>query len=535
MMEPTNEGEPSSFHVDDEFVNAYIPSTPTYESPSSNPFVISDENDNSSNTTTSPSTVPSTLVHNYPEHVNAYSPHQSISSPIMKEEETETIMKSDNADIPLRSSHSIDKGQDWLEILVTDPEKVGDGMSSHIGYRINTKTTLPSFKNPEVTVMRRYNDFLWLYDQLHENRGVIIPPLPEKGIISRFSTEFIEYRRKELEKFLNRVARHPRLYLSSSFRVFLEADDDAFALAKTQSKKTGKPETAVEEDNGESVTISPAAEKRKGGGGFSSFFGGFSTSSNKEVDQWFDARKAYLAQLEAQLNNLMKFTVSLIKKRRELAQAQAEFAGAAALVGHTEADTDSASSGVFMRLQQIADTRHDLDDDMAAKEETYFQDALKDYLRMLAAVKEMLADRSQLMQEYLNSTKNLDSKKEKLEKMQKSGKGKTEPVEKEIEEATKRQIELKRQFEEVSSKCREELILFDRLRQWEIRRIVKILVQANLDHQLQTADLYKSFMSQIHSNPEPDSGRVGPQINENIMQGDIDRAGWGGNVSVLQS
>lgn len=59
---------------------------------------------------------------------------------------------------------------------------------------------------------RRYNDFVWFRNQLiGEFQGVIVPPLPEKSIIGKFSADFIDNRKRGLDKFLNRVLTHEDL------------------------------------------------------------------------------------------------------------------------------------------------------------------------------------------------------------------------------------------------------------------------------------------------------------------------------------
>jgi len=388
---------------------------------------------------------------------------------------------------------------------------------------VHTKTTLPGFKSPENTVVRRYNDFLWLFEQLHETRGYLVPPLPEKGIISRFSPEFIEFRRKELEKFLNRVGRHPRLYLHPTFRAFLEASDEGLTTLKSQVSKAPEPTPAAE---------APPAEKKSS---FASFFGNSissitsitqaSISGVKEVDPWFEAKKNYLAQLEQQLTGLLKATSNLIKKRRETAQAFSDFGAALTLVSHVEADHDSMSSGLYSRLQQISDQRNDLYHEVATKEETFFEDAIKDYLRMLVAIKDMFADRHDLLMDLATSQRVLESKKEKLAK----AKAKTAPLQQEVDDATRQYESHKKQFEEVSARCKEELNFFDRTRQWEIKRVVTNLCQYNLEGILQSGDLYKNFITHLHTGEEgsrPD--------NDNLHQGEVDRAGWGGNGAAAQ-
>ena len=76
-------------------------------------------------------------------------------------------------------------GQYELEITVSHPEKVGDGMGAYIVYSITTKTTIPAFKSPQTTVRRRFSDFLRLHNKMTERhlpKGLIVPPAPEKSV-----------------------------------------------------------------------------------------------------------------------------------------------------------------------------------------------------------------------------------------------------------------------------------------------------------------------------------------------------------------
>lgn len=114
---------------------------------------------------------------------------------------------------PEEEEEEEDEGGDTfdLTISISNPEKVGDGMSAYMAYNVTTKTTMPSFKNPEVTVRRRFSDFLGLHSRLserHVEKGRIVPPAPEKSVVGmtkvKFSkTEdaaFLERRRAALER-----------------------------------------------------------------------------------------------------------------------------------------------------------------------------------------------------------------------------------------------------------------------------------------------------------------------------------------------
>ncbi|XP_067394497.1 sorting nexin-7 isoform X2 [Emydura macquarii macquarii] len=115
-----------------------------------------------------------------------------------------------------------------LFITVDDPESHITAIETFITYRVATKTSRGEFDSSEYEVRRRYQDFLWLKSRLEEaHPTLIIPPLPEKfimkGIVERFSDEFIETRRKALHKFLNRIAEHPTLTFNEDFKIFLTA------------------------------------------------------------------------------------------------------------------------------------------------------------------------------------------------------------------------------------------------------------------------------------------------------------------------
>uniref|UniRef100_A0A8C2AYV7 Sorting nexin-30 n=1 Tax=Cyprinus carpio TaxID=7962 RepID=A0A8C2AYV7_CYPCA len=117
-----------------------------------------------------------------------------------------------------------------LFVTVDDPKKHVSTMETYITYRVCTKTTRTEFDLPEYSVRRRYQDFDWLRNKLEESQPThLIPPLPEKfvmkGVVDRFSEEFVETRRKALDKFLKRVADHPVLSFNEHFNAFLSAKD----------------------------------------------------------------------------------------------------------------------------------------------------------------------------------------------------------------------------------------------------------------------------------------------------------------------
>ena len=104
-----------------------------------------------------------------------------------------------------------------LLVTVTNPCMEGQGISSHFTYEVTTKTSLPQYKFGQFSVTRRFRDFDWVHAQLSAKYpGVIVPPLPEKQSATvqtmrvsgvGFSAEWLEERRSQLQRFVQRVVR----------------------------------------------------------------------------------------------------------------------------------------------------------------------------------------------------------------------------------------------------------------------------------------------------------------------------------------
>uniref|UniRef100_A0A8C3BYE8 Sorting nexin-2 n=1 Tax=Cairina moschata TaxID=8855 RepID=A0A8C3BYE8_CAIMO len=151
---------------------------------------------------------------------------KSVTSPAIFDRSREEIEEEANGDM-------FD-----IEINVSDPEKVGDGMNAYMAYRVTTKTSLSMFHKNEFSVKRRFSDFLGLHSKLatkYMHIGYIVPPAPEKSIVGMTkvkvgkedssSTEFVEKRRAALERYLQRTVKHPTLLQDPDLRQFLESSE----------------------------------------------------------------------------------------------------------------------------------------------------------------------------------------------------------------------------------------------------------------------------------------------------------------------
>ena len=112
-----------------------------------------------------------------------------------------------------------------LEVYVTDSQKRGEGVSSHVAYCVLSQGSLIGEWNngaQESGVWRRYSDFEWLQSTLKQTLFcTLVPPLPDKQVIGRFNDEFIEIRRRGLQRFLDRCVEHEPIRNSGTTSISL--------------------------------------------------------------------------------------------------------------------------------------------------------------------------------------------------------------------------------------------------------------------------------------------------------------------------
>lgn len=164
------------------------------------------------------------------------------------EEEAERIEAAREAD-----QHYVESGPTWktklpeFQILVHSPSKRSSTLSG--SYTVYTVTSVFSAPTPDIindtedgedgeepavssspkriSVHRRFSHFVFLHTALTKRLpGIALPPLPEKQYAGRFSEEFVEARRGDLERYLNRIVRHPIARYAEVVNFFLSCDSE---------------------------------------------------------------------------------------------------------------------------------------------------------------------------------------------------------------------------------------------------------------------------------------------------------------------
>lgn len=87
--------------------------------------------------------------------------------------------------------------------------------------------TIRSDSPAYITVQRRFSHFVVLHTALLKRLpGIALPPLPEKQYAGRFNAAFVEARRGDLERYLDRIVRHPIARYAEVVTSFLSCEDD---------------------------------------------------------------------------------------------------------------------------------------------------------------------------------------------------------------------------------------------------------------------------------------------------------------------
>ncbi|KAG6919790.1 hypothetical protein DXG01_000290 [Tephrocybe rancida] len=86
---------------------------------------------------------------------------------------------------------------------------------------------VPSIPPSSITVYRRFSHFVILHTALTRRLpGIALPPLPEKQYAGRFSNDFVEARRGDLERYIGKIIRHPIARYAEVVTFFLGCESE---------------------------------------------------------------------------------------------------------------------------------------------------------------------------------------------------------------------------------------------------------------------------------------------------------------------
>ncbi|GAA5911460.1 uncharacterized protein JCM6883_005763 [Sporobolomyces salmoneus] len=329
-------------------------------------------------------------------------------------------------------------------ITVGDPQTVGKNPASqHTVFTVRTRTTSSAFRKSDFSVLRRYSHFVWLYDALMQNNpGVIVPGMPEKHVMGRFGTDFIENRRLGLQAALTKIVAHPMLVGDPDLRLFLESD--TFHIDIKQRK------------------IDTSHESK---GFLANLSSSISGPKFVEFDEYFENRRHALDTFETQLRSLLT-SLSVAAKARSVLQAS--FADLqASFLALAESDLSTQLRKLFNEAASLQKRLYDLSEAQAVSDEQIggLVSVAESYARMCASARGVFGARIKAYHTWQTADSRLRKAQAEHEKGKRSGRTHSELLPDSVAmlaDAERKMLDARHDFEDVSKLTKAEMARFDK-------------------------------------------------------------------------
>ncbi|XP_030852263.1 sorting nexin-30 isoform X2 [Strongylocentrotus purpuratus] len=292
-----------------------------------------------------------------------------------------------------------------LFIKVDDPMRHTGKMESFVSYRVTTKTTRSSFDNPEYSVRRRYQDFLWLRQKLAEVQPThLVPPLPEKQSmrLDRFAPEFLAARRRALHKFLERISEHPVLSFNENLQVFVTAKELTAHRRQSMSLMSRM---------GSSLRTTTTAALLR----------------NRSPE--FTVMGEYVQMLGEKLGSIERISLRILQESKDYVSELKTYSPAFRLWSNSETELTTPLSkmadGVEICTQSI--------EDQNTYQETDFLPFVKEYSLYTESIKTVLKKRDQFQMEHELAVEELNKKKNEREQIHSKRRQLIPKLQKEVE------------------------------------------------------------------------------------------------------
>jgi len=391
-----------------------------------------------------------------------------------------------------------------LLVTVTNPCMEGQGISSHFTYEVTTKTSLPQYKFGQFSVTRRFRDFDWVHAQLSAKYpGVIVPPLPEKQSATvqtmrvsgvGFSAEWLEERRSQLQRFVQRVVCHPTLHTAPDLQTFLEASEQTLESWKESSKQVKVPSAASVLTDVKSGLLSSYTR------GFS-ILGGEAPPAFKPVqDVPCQQMGNYAAALETQIMAVHKHSKKYIERHRSLASSMTGFGLSLTQLANCESEINGSLAKALSQMGLCVDRLSNLYTEQASKENEAFEEPMRDYVRMLAQCKQAIAARDGALSAWNAASAALLAKRDRLERAKED---KAAALRAEVQEEEKNVAYCKAEYEKVAAVVDAEMARFQREKLADFKQMVVNFVTIQLECSQRIQATWQGLLPQLEAIEPP--------------------------------
>ncbi|KAF5355324.1 hypothetical protein D9758_006030 [Tetrapyrgos nigripes] len=299
-----------------------------------------------------------------------------------------------------------------IEILITDAVKTSAGATSpYIAYVIQTGDAVAHHRYSEFESLRL--NLVKLYPT------IIIPPIPSKQTIGDYAVKqgkakedaaMISRRKRMLQTFLNRLARHPILSNEHVFHRFLDGE-------VSWTEVLNSPPISLLPKN---ILKAPSHDPtdQNASPAYNALPNPSAAHPLKKPEQRFMDSEAFTNKFASHLSGPMeKVTRRTVKRWSEYAQDNAELG--AALNGFSLNESGPLSAAIE-KTGQAVDATYISTTKLAQELEQNWAEPIHEYSQFSSIIKKLLAYRHQKHVQYEMTEETLAAKREQLEELEKS-------------------------------------------------------------------------------------------------------------------
>ena len=396
---------------------------------------------------------------------------------------------------------------DTLVVTVGAPQKHGEGLSAYFEYEVRTETTISQFPFNAQTVTRRFRDFDWLHTQMSlKFPGAIVPPLPEKHstqvatykvtAVSQ-SPAWLEERRNALQTFLDALAAHPMLRLAEDLREFLsrpaEGGDSLEAWKENAKQSKPSPYTmmTMQEVKAGLFSLSRKSQALFDVEGSASFI--------PVADVPCQQMSNYATALQAQVSAVHKHSKAYVERHKALGQSLTGFGLALTQLATCEREINASLSTGISQMGLTVGKLSATYAEQAEAETRVFEEPMKEYIRLLAAVKHAIGARDASLRAYNDSASSLQAKKERLERMRGAG-GKDDKIAmlgQEVAVSEEVVATAKREYEVVAARVDAEMARFQTEKLQNFKRYVVGFVKLQMEYSERVQATWRDLLPRL--------------------------------------
>jgi sorting nexin-1/2 len=411
----------------------------------------------------------------------------------------------------------------WTSITVVDPVKQGDGVNAYISYKIVTHERAideaPTSPDKQHAVIRRFRDFYWLRQSLAKQyAGVILPPLPPRNVVEKYkmATEFIEDRRRALERFLVKTAEHAMLNRAASLRLFLTASESEFNIESSRMSQALGSAAPAESGGASGLATSALNTASKlwrnltDNAGYVMNAPQALSGSNavqhhvrSEESPEYAALRQYYNHLEAHLNELHSQAQRLTKQHERFGSSLSEFGAALGSLSSlqmvdgsspptttptADADTSAAAAAnptstassdeaqsTAVALGQKARVAGQGWVSVSAELHANFEQPLRELLRAVQSAKKTIEDRDEALQSKIQAQMNVDAKRAMVARLQATPGTRQDRVmaeERSLQQAIEKSEEATKFYKELVERMDTDIERFQKERQADLQNVL---------------------------------------------------------------